>query len=213
MRLRVGLAELSLHGQDRALVDLELGLFGVFDGIGEFKDSGQAAELAAETITAVCYKTKGAPLDALVRGCEESNKAITASIMGATTATVAWIIGQQIHYVSVGDSRLYKQRAAGRLVQITRDEGEGNVLDNYLGYKDPRFRMSLVTQKETLRLDPGDKCLLVTDGITGDFPPDLLRTAELRDAIAGDDPQRAAENLVNIARKQDDRTALVIFVG
>ncbi len=213
MRLRVGLAELSLHGQDRALVDLELGLFGVFDGIGEFKDSGQAAELAAETITAACRESVGTPLEALVLGCEEANKAITAGIMGSTTATVAWIIDQRLHYVSVGDSRLYRQRAAGRLVQVTWDEGEGNMVDNYVGHRSPRFRMPVATQKGTLRLNPGDKCLLVTDGITGDFPPDLLKPAELRAAIAGDDPQQAADNLVGIARKQDDRTALVIFVG
>ncbi|MHB1524957.1 MAG: PP2C family protein-serine/threonine phosphatase [Candidatus Dormibacteria bacterium] len=213
MRLRVGLAEASLHGQDRALIDLELGLFGVFDGIGEFQESGQAASLAADTIDAVCREAKDAPLDVLVRGCEDANKAITAGVMGSTTATVAWIIGQRLHYVSVGDSRLYRQRASGRLVQVTWDEGEGNMVDNYVGHRYPRFRMPVATQKGTLRLKPGDKCLLVTDGITGDFPPDLLRPAELRAAIVGDDPQQAAENLIRIARKEDDRTAVVIFVG
>jgi serine/threonine protein phosphatase PrpC len=53
---------------------------------------------------------------------------------------------------------------------------------------------------------------LVTDGITGDFVPDLLTEQDLAPAIDGDDPQRAADRLVEMARKQDDRTALVIFV-
>ena len=34
MKVRFGLAEQVLHGDDRALVEPELGLFGVLDGLG-----------------------------------------------------------------------------------------------------------------------------------------------------------------------------------
>ena len=213
MTLRVGQAQLARHGQDRALVDHALGLFGVFDGVGEFWDSGLAAQLAADVIARTCREQPPAPLDALVRGCEEADRAIGATVTGATTATVAWIVELQLHYVSVGDSRLYRQPIGGPLVQVTRDEGQGNVLDNYLGHGRPWPDTSVVRQRGTLPAEPGDRVLLVTDGVTGDFAPDLLTPEDLAAALTGPDPQAAAEALVRVARKVDDRTALVIFLG
>jgi serine/threonine protein phosphatase PrpC len=68
-------------------------------------------------------------------------------------------------------------------------------------------------QRGTIPISSGDKVLLVTDGITGDFAPDLLTAKELTTAIEGDDPQRSADRLVEIARKRDDRTALLIFLN
>lgn len=213
MEVRVGLAVQPLHHQDRSLIEPDLSLFGVFDGVGQFEQSGQAAELAATTITEVCRAGGLAPLDALVTGCERADALIRQRSLGATTATVAWLVGAELHYVSVGDSRLYHLRAGDSLlVQITVDEGEGNVLFNALGEDGGRGGRSVAPQRGTLQLAPKDKLLLVTDGITGDFVPDLLTEQDLAPAIDGDDPQRAADRLVEMARKQDDRTALVIFV-
>ncbi|HUY09197.1 MAG TPA: protein phosphatase 2C domain-containing protein [Candidatus Dormibacteraeota bacterium] len=210
---RVGLAERPLHHQDRSLVDLKLGLFGVFDGVGEFARSGEAAQLAAEVIAEVCRAGNQPPLDAIVAGSARAETLIREQALGCTTAVVAWVLGAQLLYVSVGDSRLYHQPAGGStLTQITVDEGEGNILFNALGEGPDRQGLSVAPQQGTLRLSSGDKLLLVTDGITGDFVPDLLTEQDLAAAIAGDDPQGAAEKLVEIARKRDDRTALVIFL-
>ncbi|HVB13595.1 MAG TPA: protein phosphatase 2C domain-containing protein [Candidatus Dormibacteraeota bacterium] len=211
--VRVGLAELPLHGQDRSLVDLDLGLFGVFDGVGAFERSGEAAQLAAEVVAASCRRGSLAPLEAMAAGCARADFLIREQALGATTATLAWVVDAQLLYVSVGDSRLYHQPTGGSpLVQVTVDEGEGNVLFNALG-ADPRWGgNSVAPQRGALALSAGDRLLLVTDGITGDFEPDLLTARELAVAIEGDDPQRAADQLVVSARKRDDRTALVIFL-
>lgn len=213
MHWRVGLAERSLHHQDRSLVELRLGLFGVFDGVGQFAQSGQAAQLAAETVGEVCRAGVLAPLAAMVAGCERADALIRQRALGATTATLAWLVGQELAFVSVGDSRLYHQSFEGAaLVQVTVDEGRGNILFNALGEGAPQGESTVAPQRGTRRVGRQDKLLLVTDGVTGDFPPDLLTEAELAAAIEGADPQRAADRLVEVARKRDDRTALVIFV-
>ncbi|MGC1407127.1 MAG: protein phosphatase 2C domain-containing protein [Candidatus Dormiibacterota bacterium] len=208
----MGSAQRMLHHQDRSLIDLELSLFGVFDGVGQFRRSGEAAQLALETIVEVCRSGAMPPLEALVAGCVRADARIAQGGLGATTATLAWIVGGDVLYVSVGDSRLYCQKADDPApVQVTVDEGEGNILDNALGLGSSRGRDRVAPQHGKLRLEPPAKLLLVTDGVTGDFAPDLLTDVEVGLAVSGRDPQRAAERLVDIARKRDDRTALVIF--
>jgi serine/threonine protein phosphatase PrpC len=213
LKLRAGLAERPVHHQDRSLIDLELSLFGVFDGVGAYRRSGEAAQLATEILAEVCRAGEISPLQALVAGCERADTQIAHRELGASTATLAWIVGSDLFYVSVGDSRLYRQSADDRApVQVTVDEGEGNVLLNALGLGSSRGNGQVAPQRGHLQLAPGDKLLLVTDGITGDFAPDLLTQAELGLAVRGNDPQLAANRLVEIARKRDDRTALVVFV-
>jgi PPM family protein phosphatase len=211
MRMRVAAAEQVLHGDDRSVVDIELSLFGVFDGVGSIPDSDRAADLAARTITRVCRNNPEPSLDALMAACDAAQEAIVRSHLGATTATVAWIESNQLNYVSIGDSRLYLLRG-GKLRQITQDQGEGNLLENVLGELPPPDYESLTQQNGTFVLEPGDKLILVTDGVTGDFAPDLLSLGEIEAAVAEDKPQAAAENLIQAARKHDDRTAVVVFV-
>ncbi len=209
----MGLAERPVHHQDRSLIDHELSLFGVFDGVGEYRRSGEAAQLAAETIAKVCRTAGLPPLEALVEGCERADAQIAHRELGATTATLARIVGSDLFYVSVGDSRLYRQSLHDLApVQATVDEGEGNVLFNALGLGSGRGGGQVAPQRGRLRLGPREKLLLVTDGITGDFAPDLLSEAELGLAVRAYNPQLAAERLVEIARKRDDRTALVVFL-
>jgi serine/threonine protein phosphatase PrpC len=214
LKWRVGLAEYRLHYQDRSLVDLELGVFGVFDGVGEFASSGEAAQLAAEVVAEACRASDSPTSEAMVAGCARAETLIRQRAVGATTATLAWVVGRLLLYVSVGDSRLYHQPAgAPSLVQVTADEGEGNILYNVLGEGPDRRGAPVAPQRGTIPISSGDKVLLVTDGITGDFAPDLLTAKELTTAIEGDDPQRSADRLVEIARKRDDRTALLIFLN
>ncbi|MGH7611632.1 MAG: PP2C family protein-serine/threonine phosphatase [Candidatus Dormibacteria bacterium] len=204
---RAGSAELSLHGQDRILCDPELGLFGVFDGVGEFSRSGEAAELASRLLWEACHALDGEPLEQLRSGCQHAHQEIMRLRLGATTVTACRVVGRRLHYVSVGDSRLYLVRA-GRGTQVTVDEGEGNWLDNAAGFPGSELR-----QTGQLQLQPGDRLVLVTDGVTGDFTPDLITEQEIAEAVAGTDPRESAERLIAIARKRDDRSAVVVLLS
>ncbi|MGH7610199.1 MAG: PP2C family protein-serine/threonine phosphatase [Candidatus Dormibacteria bacterium] len=212
-RLRAGVAELRLHGQDRFLRETALGLFGVFDGVGQFSGSGEAAETAASLVLEACRSAGEVGPEPLVSGCQRAHAAIIAADTGATTATTVWIDRDRAAYASVGDSRLYQQTAGLALPrQVTVDEGEGRFLDNALGVGGVGASSPVARQSGWLTIAAGDKLVLVTDGITGDYPPDLLSPGELGEAIAGDDPELAAKRLVEIARKHDDRTAVVVFL-
>lgn len=206
-RIVVGTSELQIHGQDRLLVDQELGLFAVFDGVGGVAGSERAAECAARELPRLCRRLPGEPLERLVRAVAALGSKIANLRLGATTATAIWLLGGAGWWISVGDSRLYLLRGR-ELVQLSRDQGEGNLLDSALGFPEPD--VSLTRQRGRLGLRPGDRLALVTDGVTGDFPPDVLGPEELVAALSQPSAQLAAEALVAAGRKWDDRTAVVL---
>ena len=213
MRLDVGIAQLELHGEDRALVNLDLSLFGVLDGLGGHPGGAEAADMAARTVEAYCQGKEPA-LETLAHAIIAANTALTAAkadnqLVGYTTATVCWLAPGHLHWVSVGDSRIYRQPSGWRLMLLSRDEGHRNILDNCLG---DDYEFKGLHQRLTLKVATGDRVVLVTDGVTGDFKPDLLYAADLEAAITGRDAQTAAEQLIAIAKKEDDRTAIVIDV-
>ena len=90
---------------------------------------------------------------------------------------------------------------------VSRDEGHGNIVDNYLG---ENWRWHGVQQRQSVAVPPGDRIALVTDGVTGDWEPDLLSEGDLHQAIADLDAEAAAQRLIEVARKSDDRTAIVV---
>ena len=213
MRIEVGVAERPLHGEDRTLVNLDLSLFGVFDGLGGYPGGAEAAEMAARTVERYCQGKEPA-IETLAHSIIAANKAMIAAkadkqLVGYTTATICWLAPGRLHWVSVGDSRLYHQPAGRRLMPVSRDEGYRNILNNCLG---DEYEFKGIRQRVTSTVDPGDRIVLVTDGVTGDFKPDLLRPTDLEAAIHGRDAQTAAEQLIEVARKADDRTAIVLDV-
>jgi serine/threonine protein phosphatase PrpC len=208
MELSFGLAERPLHGEDRALVVPGIGLFGVFDGLGGEGGGAEAAEIACLTVGASCQGTEPS-LRALVNAITDAQYAVVGpgSGNGYTTATVCWIKERLMHWISLGDSRIHLQSRGGRLVMVSRDEGHGNIVDNYLG---ERWRWRGVQQRQSVAVAPGDRIVLVTDGVTGDWEPDLLSEGDLEQAVAGLDARQAAQRLIEVARKSDDRTAIVV---
>ena len=203
----MGTSELRIHGQDRVLVDPELGLFAVFDGVGGVAGSELAADCAARELSQLCRRLPGDHLERLAGALTSLSSKIAARQLGATTATALWLVDRVGWWISVGDSRLYLLRDQ-ELVQLSRDQGEGNLLDSALGFPEPGG--SLTRQRGRLELHSRDRMALVTDGVTGDFPPDLLGPEELAAALSRSTAQGAAEALVGAGRKRDDRSAVVL---
>jgi len=131
------------HNEDSYLIDQDLGLYVVCDGMGGFKRGDVASELACsvvrESIAAgkrtidLHAKQRGASTTAAVQGllqnavqraCEEIYSASTAITgdggrMGTTLDTVL-IIGNQAFTAHVGDGRIYLIRD-GECHQVTED--------------------------------------------------------------------------------------------
>ncbi len=131
------------HNEDAYLIDEELGLYIVCDGMGGFKRGEVAAELACsavrESVAAgrrtidLHAKKRGASTTAAVQGllqnavqraCEEIYSASTALTgdggrMG-TTLDAVLVIGNQAFTAHVGDGRIYLIRD-GECHQVTED--------------------------------------------------------------------------------------------
>lgn len=219
-------AEKWLKGEDRHLVLSKRGVFGVFDGVGGHGGGDEAAEIAALTFKAAAHIAAnadsfistpyGQAQQWLRSQCESASRDILRKCGDgpATTATVARIVenGGRKHlvWVSIGDSRLYMVRD-GWIRQLTRDEGYGNVIENSLGGFEDLLRIEQVGHE---RLYAGDRLLLVTDGITGDYGLDIMLPDKLLEYVNRHphDPKAAAELLVHKSLKKDDGTAVVVDV-
>jgi PPM family protein phosphatase len=130
------------HNEDALLVDEELGLFIVADGMGGHAGGGTASRLAVETMQAAISDARTAEPDAFGtgRGVDESAVAdvlrqaveeACAVIFRAaqddpelagmgTTVTAALVDGRSACIAHVGDSRCYLVRE-GRIYQVSED--------------------------------------------------------------------------------------------
>ena len=202
--------------QDAYLLRPDSGLFGVFDGAGGHTGGREASHAVAKSVNQACDKYEFVSGSNLAYVLNEANSSVIAATNGKgyTTATLAKIIEQtdgqkSLAYAQVGDSRLYIVHADGTTEQITKDEGEGNILYNALGH-DVKYPTK---QYGEVPVASGDRIVLWSDGITGDRGNDLMSPEEVGRIVASSrTPEEASTNLVTSARKEDDRTALVFGI-
>lgn len=155
---------------------------------------------------------------------------------GMATATFAKLLGlsdgkKQLAWVNVGDSRLIKIDSAGKITRITTDEtlvdrlpdggqslsdadynNAARTITNAVGHTD-----FMVNQSGIVDVNQGDTFVIASDGIWGDAREDQITDAEIVYAVMGKDnnprnrpdEQTAAENLVRISTKPDDKSVIV----
>src|SRR6266540_562811 len=242
---RYAVASFVLDKNDRIPV-----LFAVLsDGIGGHRAGEVAAELAVNHMMQAVAGSDGRRVrrtievavgeasDAIAAH-SESNKNLKG--MGATCAA-AWIVGDKLHTVYVGDSRIYLMRG-GRIQQLTvdhtwvqeaidrgvltpemaRQHPNVHVIRRYLGSPtppDPDFRLKLFNDEgdqhaennQGLQLLPSDILLLCSDGLT-----DLVWNDEILETIRSranlKEVSRALIELANSRGGHDNTTVILISV-
>jgi len=207
----------------------------VADGMGGYEGGQEASRLAVETVRSVYDNAFGGnPQDTLIAAFESAHQNIQRFAtehpqfygMG-TTCTALAIVGHQLHFAHVGDSRLYLIRGenitrltrdhsyVGRLVEsgIVRSEDaeshpQRHILTAALGSgRDvtPNF------PEQPVLLEKGDLLLLCTDGLWGLVPdPDLARIAQ------ANPPAEACQQLVAMALERggpDNITVLLLRIS
>lgn len=151
-----------------------------------------------------------------------------AANMG-TTLTAAWVLDGTLHWVHVGDSRLYLLRD-GELQQVTRDHTRGEfagrdglgvpmgahaLTQNFIfGSRglgdDDGIRVDMGVDTGAVRLRAGDRLLLTSDGVHG-----FLAQPRIQAGLSTDHARNAARWLVEEAMaggSDDNVTAVVITV-
>ena len=219
----------------------ELSLFVVSDGIGGQRKGEVASAMAVDAVVAHCQQpvVRPAPLQSegrcsaktqhLVNAVRWANRKIRSAAahpsrsgMGATLVA-AWLNGDCLSVVNVGDSRAYLMRDGG-FRQLTRDhslaaervrrgltterEAVGsrcqNVLLQALGVAD-----KIEVEAEEIQMKPGDIVLLCTDGLTH-----MVDDRQIAITLAaGRDAQSFSDRLVALATAhggQDNVTVVVL---
>jgi protein phosphatase len=216
----------------------EFGLFIVADGMGGHRSGEVASSISARTVAhrltrdAVLRmmedenRSDMAPLQDVVRvALEEANQLVVERVPGGgTTLTVALLLGQQITFGHVGDSRAYlirpdQTRVLTRdhslvkrleeLGQLTPEEAELHPQRNVL-YRAIGQGANLEVDVMTIPVTHGSYLMLCSDGLWGVIPDREIE----RIVLGAADPQTACERLVaaaNAAGGPDNITALLVY--
>ncbi len=226
--------------QDTQSLNLDpIGPFIVADGMGGQLAGEEASKLAVQEIPKNLKRTIGkvdthdstAIQDALKSAIATTNEEIFTqaqlvpafSQMG-TTVVLLLVRENRVYVTGLGDSRVYRLRS-GRLLQLTQDHDLATALKN-IGTIRPeeaahhQFRHVLYLYlgcreandgPEDVRVDDlraGDRFLLASDGLTGVVSDDAIRER----LEASNDPQSIAQELVDLALKNDSRDNVTCMV-
>lgn len=237
MHMRFETGEINIPGyggtdsEDTTLVRSDIGVFGVFDGMGGPGDGDVASRTAKEAVERFYERENGTELqknlhqaghtareavmaaqEALQERAESDD--VLSSDMG-TTATIGRIFRVEgeiyLAYAHVGDSGLLIRRYYdGHLKFVTEEESEEHVLHNALSARGDALYG--VRQYGVTATDSGDRLVFFTDGISGDTEEQRLSEEEYRRAVSAGTSREVAHQLAETSRKTDDKAVVVVDV-
>ena len=213
--------------QDALVVDEELLLYGVADGMGGH-NGGETASAGARDGLIAALQGKEASLDALRDAITAANAALfqqqaadeSLSGMG-TTLSVIWMSEHFVYLGHVGDSRVYRFRE-GKLEQMTDDHSLVGELVR-AGYLTPEQAenhpnknviLRAVGTEEGIDIDlaveerkPGDLWLICSDGLHG-----MVKDDKMEAILSVNTPEAAAKLLMDAALAAGGRDNISIVL-
>ncbi|MBR3368884.1 protein phosphatase 2C domain-containing protein [Candidatus Saccharibacteria bacterium] len=235
----ISLAELKGkdgESEDCYLADRDLKFFALFDGLDGEKGSHAVAELALKTTKNILAQYEVPTTSSnLAWMMERINDILRESgEVGGTSCILARVVegvdAPKLIFAAMGDSRIYL-RKNGQAFQVTFDDDLRQKDLDAMKIFDPEKRKELMETKVRkylnsgdkfeisynnsgeVALNKGDRILICSDGVTGETDGEKLSTENIT-AIFGRefDDETTARVFVRVARKMDDRTAIVISV-
>lgn len=216
--------------QDSYLIDHDLGLYVVADGMGGHKGGEVASAMAVEILKSVIAENPTTdPRDLLTRAYRLATYGIYQkgqkefSLRGMATTMVGALFRNDSFYIAnVGDSRAYlfyppgfwlltedhsyfnEQLKAGLVKEEDRDGFEGkNIITRSVGFE-PDVRADVIEHKAV----PGETILLCSDGLYGLVPDQSIASICLSSPL-----ETACDRLVEEAKKRggDDNITLILI--
>jgi protein phosphatase len=205
------------RNEDAILVEPDLGLYAVLDGMGGAASGDVASDLAARTLAAFVRQNSGEQLrlrDLLEAALNAAAIAVhdlgveSDDHRGMGTTVVACLIGPALEVLiaHVGDSRAYLLRSH-RLRQLTRDHSltqqyldEGRPLPPNANYKHIITRnlgdeRGVVPDVVEETLEAGDRLLLCSDGLSDALPDEVIQQI----LSSRETPSHVARRLIDAA--------------
>jgi protein phosphatase len=180
------------NNEDYCLVDAELGLYVLADGMGGARAGEHASRMAVETVVESVLFAVRRDAQLLISAFAEANRRVTAaarsdpSLEGMGTTLVAALeTGGELSIASVGDSRAYLLDSSG-FRAITEDQSWVNEIGRPLGLDEDSLRTHpmrnvvtmavgagapLSVHSYAIPLAPGSLILLCSDGLHGVLGP------------------------------------------
>jgi protein phosphatase len=218
----------------------------VADGIGGHRAGEVASNIAVEMICdAVSISDASQPLAIMEAAIIRASQAIQAQGSNSetqfgmgTTAVCAWVIGDRLYSVHVGNSRIYLQRGK-KLIQLNvdhtwvreaidagaltndqaRSHPHANIIRRYLGSDvNPEVDLRIRTDRnphadmenQGFKLRPGDRLLLCSDGLN-----DMVEDQQINALAAQPNIKKAVSELIaaaNEAGGKDNITVVILEV-
>ena len=207
----------------------------IADGMGGHEGGQEASRLAVETVREVYDQVfRDDPQAALVESFAAAHTRIQdyaeqhPAFQGmGTTCTALVLIGRQLYFAHVGDSRLYLVRDAS-IQRLTRDHSyvgrlvESGIVRAEDAEKHPQRHIltaalgagrevAVDSPEHSVDLLEGDDLLLCTDGLWG-----VVTDEELEASVRGHAPAESCAALVRLARQRggpDNITVQVLRIG
>ncbi len=207
----------------------------VADGMGGYEGGQEASRLAVETVRDVYdHDFTGDPQQTLISAFTAAHQKIQLFAsdhsqfhgMGTTCTAIA-IVGSQLHFAHVGDSRVYLVRKDG-VARLTRDHSyvgrlvESGIVRSEDAESHPQRHILTAALGSGREVDPdfpaqpntlhsGDSLLLCTDGLWS-----LVGEQEIAAVIRANSPAQSCTELLKMALDRgghDNVTVMVLTVS
>jgi protein phosphatase len=207
----------------------------VADGMGGYEGGQEASRIAVQTIESVyARKADGAPRAMLLAGFQAAHEGIKEhaakhpALLGmGTTCTAIVVLGHQLYYAHVGDSRLYLARDS-KIYRLTRDQSyvgrlvEQGIISPEEAVSHPQrhiltaalgsgSELAPESPEQPVPLEEDDVLVLCTDGLWS-----LVSEQEIRSVVASEGPEQACRDLIQMAKSRggpDNITVQVVAIG
>jgi protein phosphatase len=209
------------NNEDYCLVEPDLGLYVLADGMGGAKAGERASRMAVDTVAEMVFRAEHRDSQVLLRAVEEANRRVLGAAQSdpslegmGTTLVAALELEDALSIASVGDSRAYLLDESGFRV-LTDDQTWVNEVGRPLGLDEESLRnhpmrhvltmaigasAPLTVNYYSVPLKAGSLVLICSDGLHGVLDPAELERI-LRSGRNGVSLAESCRKLIDAAKE------------